>query len=208
MSQMPDEQFWYVESGKGRLDNGDGYWDLHEGIGVLIPPNARHRVENTTDEPIEMVTLTWSPDPRAKPRDEILVRDVHRATLPAQGAHWNYFGVDLFWPDDGLGPNEVFSVIYMPPMTIAEPHAHLPGSAEVWIKLLPYSSYLTLGSDIREMPPHTAMLSPPNSQTVHSVMNLMKDETQTWLYIDHYEFLIGSRPNRPYVEATPLKNLH
>ncbi len=204
LTQSADEQFWYVESGKGTLDNGHGYWDLHNGVGILIPPNVRHRIINTGEEPLEMVALNFTPAEDAKPGKEILVRDVHLLTLPKEGAHWNYFGADLFWPSDGLGSHEVFTVIFIPPMSIAEPHAHLPESAEVWIKLLPDSAYLTLGSGVREMPPNTAMLSPPNSQTVHAVMNLSEDKTETWLYIDHYEFLIGSRPNRPYVEPKVL----
>lgn len=155
--QIPEEQFWYVESGKGRLDNGSEYWDLHEGIGVLIPPNVRHRVENTTDDPLQMLILTYKPTIH---RGDILVRDVHSLPLPEKPTHWSYFGTNLFVPEDGLEPKEVFAVIYMPPMTIGEPHAHIPHMAEVWIKLPPFSSYMMLGSEVREMPrtPHSSHL--------------------------------------------------
>src|SRR5438445_5344162 len=106
--QVPEEQFWYVESGKGRLESGGNYWDLHEGIGALIPPNAPHEVVNSTDEPLQMLMLTWTPE-GVTPRADILVRDVNSLTLPAQGAHWNYFGTDFFAPPDGLHPNEQFA---------------------------------------------------------------------------------------------------
>jgi mannose-6-phosphate isomerase-like protein (cupin superfamily) len=204
--QAQDEQFWYVESGKGRLDNGDGYWDLHEGIGVLIPPNARHRVMNTADEPIQMLMLTWSPG-GTSPRTDILVRDVRALTVPAKGSHWNYFGTDFFSPEDGVGPNNTIAVVYMPPMTIAQPHAHIPHWAEVWTKLPPHSSFLMLGSEVREMPPNTAFLAPPNSLTTHSVVNLMKDQTQAWLYIGHAVWNQGPHPERPFVKPKLLKNL-
>ena len=206
LSQVPDEQIWYVTSGKGRLDNGEGYWDMHEGVGVLIPPNVRHRLVNTTDEPIHMIVLTYARDNKATPRRDILVRDIHSLPLPAKGSHWNYFGTNLFWPEDGLNTNEIVAVVSMPPMTIAAAHAHIPHQEEVWIKLPPYSSYMMLGSEVREMPPNTAMLAPPNSQTVHSVVNLMKEETQRWLYLGHWIWDLGPQPDRPGVAPKPLKD--
>lgn len=202
--RTPEEQFWYVESGKAKLDNGKGSWDLHQGIGVLIPPNAPYRVVNTTDEPLQMLMLTWVPQ-GATPAADIVVRDAASLSLPVQGSHWNYFGVDLFAPEDGLHPNEQIAVVYMPPMTIAEPHAHIPHWEEVWVKLPPYDSYLMLGSEVREMTPNMAFLAPPNSQTVHSVVNLMKDKTQAWLYIGHWIWKQGPRAERPSVKPEPLK---
>lgn len=202
--QMPEEQFWYVESGKGRLDNGTDYWDLHEGIGVLIPPNARHRVVNTTDEPIQMLMLTWSPE-GVTPRADILVRDANSLPLPAQGSHWNYFGNDFVVPEDGLHPNEQIAIVYMPPMTIAEPHAHIPHWEEVWVKLPPYNSYLMLGSEVREMTPNMAFLAPPNSRTVHSVVNLTKDKTQAYMVFGHWTWKQPPRPELPFAKPKPLK---
>jgi hypothetical protein len=197
--EIPDEQFWYVESGTARLDDGDQYWDLREGIGVLIPPNARHRLENTGDEPMQMLMLTWSPHPPTSGKS-ILVRDNHSLTLPAQGAHWNYFGTDLFTREDDLSPKEQFAIVFMPPMTIGEPHAHIPHWEEIWTKLPPFGSFMILGSEVREMPPNTAFLAPPNSQTTHSVVNLRKHDTQAWLYIGRSVWDQRPRPARPLIQ--------
>jgi mannose-6-phosphate isomerase-like protein (cupin superfamily) len=208
MTATTDEQFWYVESGTGRLDNGNQYWDLHEGIAVLIPTGARHRVENTSDEPLRMLMLSWTQGNGATPRTDILVRDIHLLRLPPQPAHWSYFGADLFAPEDGLNTNDVFSVVYMAPMTIGEPHAHIPHWDEVWIKLPPFTSYAMVGSEVRQMPPNSAYLSPPNSQTTHSQANLMLDKTQGWLYLAHATWNLGPHPNRPLVEPKSLKDLN
>lgn len=202
--QVPEAQFWYVESGKGQLDNGDGYWDLHEGIGVLIAPNARHRVVNTTDEPLQMLMLTWIPADATR-LAPILVRDVHSLSLPASGAHWNYFGTNFFGSADGLHQNEAFAVVYMPPMTVGEPHAHILHWEEIWTKLPPYESYFILGSEVRKMPPNTAFLSPPNSQTTHSVVNLREHDYQAWLYIGHVSWQLPTRPQEAFVKPKPLK---
>lgn len=205
LAQMPDEQIWYVTGGKGRLDNGEGYWDMHEGVGVLIPPNVKHRLVNTTDESLHMIVLTYARDNKATPRRDILVRNIYSLPLPAKGAHWNYFGVNLFFPEDGLNTNEVVAVNFMPPMSIGSPHAHTPHLDEVWIKLPPHSSYLMLGSEVREMPPYTAFLAPPNAQTVHSTVNLLKEETQKWLYIAHWSWDLPPYPDRPGIAPKPLK---
>ena len=62
-----------------------------------------------------------------------------------------------------------------------------------------------LGSEVLEMTPNMAFLAPPNSQTVHSVVNLMKDKTQAWLYIGHWIWKQGPRAERPSVKPEPLK---
>jgi hypothetical protein len=36
---MSEHQFWYIESGTGRLDNGTHYWELEEGIVSPCPPD-------------------------------------------------------------------------------------------------------------------------------------------------------------------------
>jgi mannose-6-phosphate isomerase-like protein (cupin superfamily) len=206
--KLAEEQFWYVESGEGKLDNGVGFWDLHEGVAILIPPNAAYRTENTTEAPLHLLTLNWTPSSQSAPRKEILVRDVASLPLPEQGYHWSYFGTDVFESLDGLDPYEVFAVVTMPPMTIAEPHAHIPHWDEVWVKLPPFSSYLILGSEVRDMPPNTGFLSPPNSATTHSVVNLMKDQSQKFLYLAHISWKPATNPGLPLVKSKPLGNAH
>jgi mannose-6-phosphate isomerase-like protein (cupin superfamily) len=207
LAEVNEHQFWYVEAGKGRLDDGTQFWDLRQGSGILIPPKSRHRIANTSEQPLEILMLTWEAPPEVKVRQDILVRDVHDFAMPKSGSHWNYFGTDFFAPEDGLHPNEQFAVVFMPPMTIAEPHAHIPHWEEIWVKLPPYSSYLMLGSEVREMPPNTAFLAPPNSKTVHSVVNLLKDDTQAWMYLGRWAWKQGVHPERPLVKSRPLAEL-
>jgi mannose-6-phosphate isomerase-like protein (cupin superfamily) len=204
LTQSADQQFWYIQKGEARLDDNESQWDLRPGFGVLIPPKIRYRLENTADDPLEMLMLTWTPE-GGTTRPDILVRDVRALGLPARGSHWNYFGTDFMSPQDGLHRNEQFAVVYMPPMTIAEPHAHIPHWEEIWTKLEPDSSYLMLGSEVREMPPNTAFLSPPNGRTVHSVVNLSKERTQAFLYIGHWVWKQGPRAAQPSIKGKPLR---
>ena len=179
--QLPDQQIIFVESGEGHLDNGSQYWDLRGGVAVLVPAGAKHRLKNTGEGSLDMLILTWQSLKEATPRSEILVRDVNDLPLDGKNNHWSYISKNIFNPADGLHPGESFSIIYMPPMTIAGPHGHSPGSEEVWVKLPPYSTYLFLGSEVRDMPPNTAFLAPPNDKTTHSVVNFTKDKTHTFI---------------------------
>lgn len=92
----------------------------------------------------------------------------------------------------------------MAPMSIAEPHAHVPGWEEVWTKLPPYSSYLMLGSEMREMLPNTAFFAPPNYKTVHSVVNLRREGYQRWLFISHFILPQPDYGRDPLVAPKPL----
>src|SRR5882757_6926702 len=38
LETYPDEYFFFIKDGVGRLDDGKQSWDLREGIAVLVPP--------------------------------------------------------------------------------------------------------------------------------------------------------------------------
>ena len=166
LTELPDQQILFSQSGEGRLDNGAGYWDLRDGIAVLIPPGAKHRLTNTSLKPLDFLLLTWESPQGITPRRDILVRDVHALPIAEKNAHWSYFAKNVFHPSDGLHPNEKVLLVYMAPMSIGSPHPHPPHWEEVWTKLPPDSAYLMLGSEVREMPPNTGFIAPPNAQTV------------------------------------------
>jgi mannose-6-phosphate isomerase-like protein (cupin superfamily) len=202
--------FFFVASGEGRIDNGVGHWDLKDGVGVLVPGGLKHRITNTTDKPLELLMLTWVPAPGVIPAKEILVRDTHQMPLTDCGGeicHWSYLGKNIFNPSHGLHPNESFHIVYVAPMTIGEPHAHVPGWEEIWTKLPPHDTYLMLGSEVREMPPFTAFLAPPNSKTVHSVVNLSKNQTMAWLFISHFTVKQPDYGRDPLVPMKPLSSV-
>ena len=155
-----------------------------------------------------MSMLTWTPQAAAKPAAALLVRDVNVMPFTKCGdqiCHWSYFGKNLFNSAHGLSPRESFHVVWVPPMSIGEPHAHVPGWEEVWTKLPPYDAFLTLGSEVREMPVNTAFLAPPNAKTVHAVMNLRKDSPQAWLFIGTFIFDQPEYGRDPLVPGKPMK---
>jgi hypothetical protein len=209
--EIPEQLFLYIESGKGRVENDSEYWGLREGVAVLIPPRVKHRLVNTSDEQLQMIVLLWNPDPAATPGKAILVRDINTVPFHACGdqpCHWSYWGKNIFNSTHGLHPNEGFHLVHVPPMSIGEPHAHVRKWEEVWVKLGPDDSYLTLGSEIREMPVHTAFLAPPNYKTVHAVINLRKDRPQKWLFISHFIVKQSGYSSGPLVSPKSLRDLN
>lgn len=201
---LPKQQLLYVEAGQGQLDDGSRSWDLRVGSGILIAPGGTHRFTNPTEEPLQMILVSWEPEDGAQPVDQIRVRNLDQ--LPTdRAAHWDaYIGKRLFGPEDGLHPNEVFSIVDVPPMKMGDPHAHDVGFDEVWLKLAPDDAYMLLGSALREMPVHTAYLCPPNGKTVHSNLNLTPDTTQQWFYHARCPFPLPRNPDRPVIEPKSL----
>ena len=197
--------FFYVESGFGVLDDGSQRWDVRDGVGILISAGSRHRFTSSGEGPIRMLMLTWPPSQTDAPKS-IRVRDVRMLGWNGR-SHWSYLGKNLFTPSDGLHPGEILAVVYMPPMSIAEPHAHTSGWQEIWTKLPPDPSFLTLGSEVREMPANTAFLVPPNGKTVHAVLNLTRDRTLSWLFIGRFTVDQLDYPVEPLVSPRPLESV-
>ncbi len=212
LTSIPEQLFIYVEKGEGHIDNGSEYWDLREGIAVLIPPNAKHRLVNTSNEPIDMIMMFWIPESGVTPAKDILVRDVN--TVPFHdcggvGCHWTYWGKNIFHSTPhGLHPNEGFHLVHVPPMSIGEPHAHVRKWEEIWVKLGPDDAYLTLGSEVRDMPVHTGFLAPPNYKTVHAVLNLRRDRSQKWLFLSRFIVKQSGYTTGPLVAAKPVSSVN
>jgi mannose-6-phosphate isomerase-like protein (cupin superfamily) len=181
--ERPQVFFYYVDGGKGRLDSGPGtpYYDLHDGVGILIAPNAKHRFVNTGDTQLSMVQLSWINNEGATVRQPIKVVDTTQVPLNTNRAHWIHAGKSMFSPADGI--NVTISPILHPALTYGGPHAHLRGVEEIWVKVGASKGYAMLGSEIRVIDGMGAFLAPPNGLTPHSSLNIDERHPQTWLYI-------------------------
>jgi mannose-6-phosphate isomerase-like protein (cupin superfamily) len=194
--QLPDQFIMYVESGQGRLDNGKQYWDLHEGIAIIIPPQAMHRFTNTGDEPLKMLVFTYDMT-NVTPRKDILVRDANFMAMSEVNVHWSNMSKYLFLGPDGLSAQDHVLLVYMGPMTNAGPHAHTPPQEEVWVKVSDGPSLMQVGSEIRNWTQNMGVLAPPNGKTVHAAFNLSPDKIQYWFYFGRLNFPNPQAPPTP-----------
>jgi mannose-6-phosphate isomerase-like protein (cupin superfamily) len=182
VESYPDEYFFYVKSGEGRLDDVKQYWNLRPDIAVLVPPSVAHRFVNTSSEkPLSMIMLQWTGGPNAK--NSLIVRDTRLLPWCEENAHWNNTSRCIFGAADGLLQGERIYTVMLQPWAVSQPHNHTPGTEEIWTKISPGTIPILLGSDLREMKEDTAYLVPPTGKTDHSNLNLSKDKTEWWIYI-------------------------
>jgi mannose-6-phosphate isomerase-like protein (cupin superfamily) len=182
LETYPDEYFFYVKSGEGRLDDGKQSWDLRADMAILVPPSVAHRFVNTSgDKPLSMIMLTWTGGPNAA--KALIVRDTRLLGWCEENAHWNNTSRCIFSAADGLIQGERIYTVMLQPWAVSQPHNHTPGTEEVWTKISPGTSPILIGSDLREMSEDTAYLVPPTGKTDHENLNLSKDKTEWWIYI-------------------------
>ena len=182
LSSLPDEYFFYVKSGQGTLDDGKMYWDLHEGIALLAPPNVPHRFINTSDKPLTMIMLAWTSQV-ASPGTALVVRDTALLPYCEENVHWNNTSKCIFSAADGLFQNERMYIVMLQPRAMSAPHTHGAGTEEIWTKLTPGSEVVLLGSEIRDLGENAAYLVPPTGFTQHGNLNVSQDRVDWWLYV-------------------------
>jgi len=192
--QLPDQFIRFVESGQGRMDDGKQYWDLHEGIDILMPPKALHRFTNTGTEPLKMLVLTYGMD-NVTARKDILVRDTNLMAMSEDNVHWSNMSKYILLGSDGLYENDHVLLVYMGPMTNAGPHAHTPPQEEIWTKVSDGPAIMQVGSEVRNWTSNMTVLAPPNGKTVHAAINLSLDKIQCWFYFSRLRFTPPPTPN-------------
>ena len=181
LAALPDQHFFIVKEGQGRLDDGRSYWDLKPGVAILAPPNVPHRFTNTGEKTVEMIMMRWTA--AGTPGNELLVRDTEKLPYCEENAHWNNTSKCIFGAADGLFQNERMYVVMLQPWAMSAPHVHGEGTEEIWTKLTPGTAVINIGSELREMPENSAYLVPPTGITSHANFNLSKDKVEWWLYV-------------------------
>jgi mannose-6-phosphate isomerase-like protein (cupin superfamily) len=182
LETYPEEYFFFVKSGQGRLEDGKQYWDLRPDIAVLVPPSVAHRFVNTSnDKLLSMIMLEWTGKPNTK--TTLTVRDTRLLPWCEENAHWNNTSRCIFGTSDGLLQGERIYTVMLQPWAVSQPHSHTPGTEEIWTKISSGSIPILIGSDLREMKEDTAYLVPPTGKTDHTNLNLSKDKTEWWIYV-------------------------
>jgi mannose-6-phosphate isomerase-like protein (cupin superfamily) len=204
LMRLNSQFLFYVVGGHARLDDGKNFWELREGITMLIPPEVERRFVNTADEPLEMLMLEWPANERA--RKDILVRDTNLMPYCEENVHWNNMSKCVFSADDGMTGRML--IVMLMPFTMASPHHHTPGTEEFWTKITPGNAILLLGSELRDMPQYTAFLAPPNGITWHAQLNTSKTQIEKWLYISGgAPPVAGQGGGAPAAAAAPPANI-
>ncbi len=181
-----EQEVLYILTGEGTITAGDTKADLHSGIIVLIPEGRSFTITNTRDEALTF-HIIHDPVPTGfKPRKDILVKDENRVPINQVGYHWTHIAKNILQPRDGLATIHYVLTVEQPPMTIGHPHSHNSDFEEVWTGIRG-TSIAFIGKKIRNQPPGTAYMIPPDDKTPHCNINLTREPAKLLYFSTRFD---------------------
>lgn len=166
-----EQEIFYILSGKGTVTGGGETHEFQQDFTFLIPENMEFTMKNTGDEPLNMYLLVEPTYMDFRPNDRIVLHDETKTRIHTTTAHWVNNNKYLIETKEGLADIELLLTVYIMPNTFAQPHSHGEGVEEVWCTIDGDVKFL-LGKQIRNMPPGTAYMIPPDGKTPHANFNV------------------------------------
>lgn len=176
-----NQEVYYIVGGEGEITAGSKKAELHTDVAILMPENVPFVIKNTSDEDLTMYVLDEPVPVGFHPIPQMLVSDEHQVpirkpaidspfTAPGTSGHWAHVVRDLFNKKDGLATVGDVITVEINPLSLGEPHPHLPGKEEVWLAL-DGTSLAFYGPQLRVQPPGTAYMLRPDGMTQHANIN-------------------------------------
>ncbi len=165
-----EQEIFYILSGRGIIKAGSKKAELYDGICVLVPANRKFTISNTGKEALTMFVIKEPTPKDFKPKKNIVVKDENKIPIASTNGHWTHIVKSVLTKDDGLSTLYTVLTVGHDPMTIGHPHSHNEDFEEVWTGLKG-TSIAFLGKQIREQPPGTAYMIPPDGKTPHANIN-------------------------------------
>jgi mannose-6-phosphate isomerase-like protein (cupin superfamily) len=173
--------FLYVEEGTGEITGDGKTTPLHRGNAILIPENHEFALHTTSDSQMSVYMVGDPVKPGFKPLPGITVRDEatlpHGApstpspfTSPGAGGHWAHI-THSFFSSKELSTVQGIITVDIAPLTLGEPHPHLPGKEEIWCQI-EGDSVAFVGPQVRMQHPGQAYILRPDGLTTHSNINI------------------------------------
>jgi len=175
------QEVYYIVAGTGEITAGLKKAALHKDIAILMPQGVPFVMKNTGDDDLIMYVIDEPVPAGFHPVPRMLVTDERTAperkplvdspyTNPGAGGHWAHIVRDLFTTKDGLATVGDVITVEINPLTLGEPHPHLPGKEEVWLAI-DGTSLAFFGPQLRVQPPGMAYMLRPDGLTQHSNIN-------------------------------------
>ena len=175
------QEVYYVVEGTGTLSAGGALAQLHKDVAVLMPANLEFTMSNTGDQPLRMYVLNEPVPAGFKVGDKMLVIDERQAhvrtpaaddpyILPSASGHWAHRVRELFARRDGLATMSGVLTVELNPLTLGEPHSHMPGQEEIWTAL-EGTSLAWESAELRLQKPGMAYMIRPDGTSTHSNIN-------------------------------------
>lgn len=191
-----NQGIYYITKGSanislsGMRDDGEV---VNEGYLFLVPPGRSARVFNRLNSLLEMLAISESPP--ENPSEELVIVDGTNIQLekPEESPHWCHrVKVLLTSKRDNLiltGPsrpslsNLHYALeVFIPPMSLPEPHPHKPGHDEVWYALK-NPTYMALKERLYRQNPGTTIIAPTDGVITHTSINPYKTEAKFFFFM-------------------------
>lgn len=175
------QEVFYVVGGTGEITAGPKKTALHQDIAILMPEGVQFVMKNTSDEDLTMYVIDEPVPAGFHPIPQMLVTDERKVpirkpmaespyTNPGASGHWAHIVRDLFNTSDGLATIGDVITVEINPLSLGEPHPHLPGKEEVWLEI-DGTSLAFYGPQLRVQRPGQAYMLRPDGMTQHSNIN-------------------------------------
>lgn len=173
--------FFYVMQGQGEITAHGRTVPIHPGNAILMPEGLEFTLHNTGESELNVYMIGDPTYPGFKPLSDFVVKDEARLpqsapatpspfTSPGAGGHWAHITHSFFNSKNGLATVQGIITVEIRPMTLGEPHPHLPGKEEIWCEIVG-KSLAFVGPQVRMQHPGQAYILRPDGLTTHSNIN-------------------------------------
>jgi mannose-6-phosphate isomerase-like protein (cupin superfamily) len=166
-----EQEVYYILSGTGTISGGGDTFPLYKGMCAFIPEKITYSVTADSGEPLIMLLIAEPIPSGFESKTAIFVRDENVTPYTMTDAHWTMAFKDVMNGGDGMVRSSVILAVTFLPMTLGHPHSHEGLFQEMWL-CLEGETQVLLGKQVRDMPPGTAYLVPPDGKTPHSNINV------------------------------------
>jgi len=174
------QEVYYVLTGRGTITGGGRTYELYPGVCALAPAGLEFVIDNDYDEELTMYLVAETVSDGFTPNKTILVKD--ETTVPIRHkSHWTYESRILFERSEGLSQLQNVAMVEVPPHSCAQPHAHGPGTEEVWATT-DASLMFILGKHVRSIAPGYCYMVPPDGKAFHANINTTGEPVRTFYF--------------------------
>ena len=175
------QEVFYIMAGEGEVSTPGKTGALHKDIAILMPQGIPFTLHSTGTEDLTMYVIDEPVPAGFRPIPQMLMTDERKVvvrtplvpspyTNPGASGHWAHVVRDLFNPSDGLATLGDVITVEINPLSLGEPHPHLPGKEEVWLAI-DGTSLAFYGPQLRVQHPGTAYMLRPDAMVQHSNIN-------------------------------------
>ncbi len=200
-----EQEVFYILSGAGILRGGSDEYDLHGGVGFLVPEGLEFTITNIDRyEPLTCYLVSEPTYEGFTPNDRLVVYDLATYDYEITTGHWVNHNKSVIRDDDGTATLRNSLVVTLMPDTMAQPHSHSSNVEEVWCAISG-DIHTLLGKHFRELPPGTAYMIPPDDKTWHANLNLSDKPVTIFYFTTRDGEHMKERPAVPRERVKPRR---